>query len=114
MTHQVEIWALGEGRLELWMDERLGRKIEQHIYPAKEIIFTCHYNRNETETVLADQLKQASGHKAARLMHGTDCVATALLGINRDPAIHHQGRAFGPPSDPMICKLKAPNLHIGA
>jgi hypothetical protein len=30
------------------------------IYPAKEIIFACYYNRNEPETVVADQLKQAS------------------------------------------------------
>jgi len=32
------------------------------IYPAKEIIFACYYNRNETETVVADQLKQASSN----------------------------------------------------
>ena len=31
----------------------------KYIYPAKEIIFVCYYNRNETETVLADKLKQA-------------------------------------------------------
>jgi hypothetical protein len=32
----------------------------KYIYQAKEIIFTCYYNRNETETVLAGKLKQAS------------------------------------------------------
>lgn len=32
----------------------------EYIYPAKEIIFLCYYNRNEAETVVADQLKQAS------------------------------------------------------
>jgi len=30
------------------------------IYPVKEIISICYYNRNETETVLAGQLKQAA------------------------------------------------------
>ena len=29
------------------------------IYLAKEIIFACYYNRNETETVLASKLKLA-------------------------------------------------------
>ncbi|GEM_PF-2268474 len=33
---------------------------KKYIYPANEIIFTCYYNRNETETVVAGQLKQAS------------------------------------------------------
>ena len=36
------------------------QRSEENIYPAKEIIFTYYYNRNETETVIADQLKQAS------------------------------------------------------
>jgi len=31
----------------------------EHLYSQK-IIFACYYNRNETETVVADQLKQAS------------------------------------------------------
>ena len=35
---------------------------QEYIYPAKEIIFICYYNRNETETVVADQLKQASNN----------------------------------------------------
>ena len=36
------------------------QRFKEYIYPAKEIISACYYNRNETETVLADQLKQAS------------------------------------------------------
>jgi len=36
------------------------QRSEENIYTAKEIIFTYYYNRNETETVIADQLKQAS------------------------------------------------------
>ena len=36
------------------------QRSKEHIYPVKEIIFACYYNRNETETVLAGQLKQAS------------------------------------------------------
>ena len=36
------------------------QRFREEIYPVKEIIFTCYYNRNETETVLAGQLKQAS------------------------------------------------------
>ena len=38
----------------------LWQRSEENIYLAKEIIFLCYYNRNETETVVADQLKQAS------------------------------------------------------
>ena len=36
------------------------QRFKEHIYLAKEIILTCYYNRNETETVVADQLKQAA------------------------------------------------------
>lgn len=36
----------------------------------------------------------------------------AVLGLHRDPAIQHQGRSFG--LDPMISKLKSPNLLIRA
>jgi hypothetical protein len=35
------------------------QRFNLEIYPAKEIIFVCYYNRNEAETVVADQLKQA-------------------------------------------------------
>ena len=35
------------------------QRFEEHIHLAKEIIFTCYYNRNETETVLASKLKPA-------------------------------------------------------
>ena len=38
----------------------LWQRSEENIYIAKGIIFLCYYNRNETETVVADQLKQAS------------------------------------------------------
>jgi hypothetical protein len=38
----------------------LWQRSEENIYLAKEIIFFCYYNRNETETIVADQLKQAS------------------------------------------------------
>jgi hypothetical protein len=41
-------------------DRPLWQRSEMYIYPAKEIISKCYYNRNETETVVADQLKQAS------------------------------------------------------
>ena len=36
------------------------QRSKEYIYPVKEIIFARYYNRNETETVVADQLKQAS------------------------------------------------------
>jgi len=36
------------------------QRFGENIYPAKKIIFVCYYIRNETETVVADQLKQAS------------------------------------------------------
>ena len=36
------------------------QRFKENIYLAKEIIFACYYNRNETETILVDQLKQAS------------------------------------------------------
>jgi len=40
----------------------------EDIYPAKEIIFVCYYNRNETETVVAYHLKQASnGYYPSRI-----------------------------------------------
>ena len=39
----------------------------RYIYPANRIILTCYYNRNEPETVLADQLKQASRMVSLRL-----------------------------------------------
>lgn len=38
----------------------LWQRSNSDIYPAREIIFTCYYSRNETETVVSDQLKQAS------------------------------------------------------
>jgi hypothetical protein len=38
------------------------QRSKEYIYPVKEIIFARYYNRNETETVLADQLKQASNY----------------------------------------------------
>jgi len=87
-------------RLSCFIWQRSGK----YIYLAKEIIFYCYYNRNKTETILADQLKQASGHRAARLMYGNDCVATVLLGLHRDPTIHNQWCSFS--LDPMISKLK--------
>jgi hypothetical protein len=36
------------------------QRSSENIYPAKEIIFVCYYNRNDTETVATDQLTQAS------------------------------------------------------
>ena len=36
------------------------QRSSENIYPANEIIFVCYYNRNEPETVVADQLKQTS------------------------------------------------------
>jgi hypothetical protein len=47
------------------------QRFKEHIYLAKEIILTCYYNRNETETVVADQLKQAS----------SDYVLLGLVGL---------------------------------
>ena len=44
------------GHDECFIRQRSGEDINS----AKEIIFTCYYNRNETETVLAVKLKQAS------------------------------------------------------
>ena len=38
----------------------LWQRPDECIHPTKEIISVCYYNRNETETVVADQLKQAS------------------------------------------------------
>ena len=35
------------------------QRFKEYIYPAKEIISACYYNRNETETVLAGKLKLA-------------------------------------------------------
>ena len=46
--------ALTIGQRFIW------QRFKEYIYSAKEIIFICYYNRNETETVVADQLKQAS------------------------------------------------------
>ena len=43
-------------------DSFIWQRYKEYIYPAKQIIFTCYYNRNETETVVADQLKQASNN----------------------------------------------------
>ena len=43
-------------------DRFIWQRSKEYIYPAKEIIFAYYYNRNETETVLADQLKQASNY----------------------------------------------------
>ena len=45
------------------------QRFTKNIYPAKEIIFICNYNRNETETVLAGKLKQAvNGYYPLRFM----------------------------------------------
>jgi hypothetical protein len=41
------------------LNRSIWQRSKEYIYPDKEIIFVCYYNRNETETVLADQLKQA-------------------------------------------------------
>ena len=38
------------------------QRSKEEIYLVKEIIFVCYYNRNETETIVADQLKQASSN----------------------------------------------------
>ena len=38
------------------------QRSEEHIYPSKEIIFIYYYFRNEIETAVADQLKQASSN----------------------------------------------------
>jgi hypothetical protein len=38
----------------------IGNDSKKDIYSTKEIISVFFYNRNETETVLADQLKQAT------------------------------------------------------
>jgi len=50
------------------MTVSIGYGPKKYIYPAKEIIFVCYYNRNETETVLAGKLKQASnGYYPSRI-----------------------------------------------
>ena len=44
------------------------QRSEKNIYLASRIIFTCYYNRNKTETVLASKLKQASsGYYPSRI-----------------------------------------------
>ena len=44
------------------------QRSKEFIYPAKEIIFVRYYNRNETETLLADKLKQAvNGYYPSRI-----------------------------------------------
>jgi hypothetical protein len=63
------MWPVGKAT---WFEE--GRicchwqRFADDIYPAEEIIFVSYYNRNETETVVADQLKQAvTGYYPSRI-----------------------------------------------
>jgi hypothetical protein len=52
----------------LAMDRFIWQRSKEHINTTKEIIFVCYYNRNETETVLADKLKQAvNGYYPSRI-----------------------------------------------
>jgi hypothetical protein len=43
--------------MEETLNSFIWQRSEEDIYPAKEIIFICYYNRNKTETVLMKMLE---------------------------------------------------------
>jgi hypothetical protein len=50
----------------------LWQRCNLHIHPAKEIIFTCYYNRNDTETVLAGKLEETVNDYYPSRTYGND------------------------------------------
>lgn len=64
------IWPLYLIVVDLFVLRFLWQRPEGSIYPVQIIILICYYNRNEAETVVAGQLKQASNYYCFSRIYG--------------------------------------------
>lgn len=77
------IWPLYLIAVDLLVLCFLWQRSEGSIYPDQIIIFICYYNRNEAETVVAGQLKQAPNNYYPSRIYGLmSRLNTAFYGPN--------------------------------